>query len=365
MVSSLGLTLSSRRRHRLLAGVAFFGLAVMFLFTEEHGAMTTSISRLLSTTRPKINQRVRKKLIKAIANNLDESVYRFMPSSFNSVSSNNAPDREASMMLFAHVPKSGGSNVKAYYKCLLQSKEMFPPRKGEPLLKGTTKESAKTTLVLGRLAQAPNYFGDSHELPKAKAFTMLRHPVERMVSDYYYIQKAHWEPGYDPDLGNKMSLVEFAEKHSNFLLGVLLYNHTLAYGDDDDGKLQLAKELLDQYYVVGLTDQMTESLRRFDAYFGIDAAMMKDTTTKKRYARCKDKFWEKKNDADHAEESQHRALKSNSNEHRRLDPSGEEWKAIEDANSLDMELFHYAEILFQKQGRFFQEEEKTIAIKNE
>ena len=365
MASSLGLTLSSRQRHRLLAGVAFFGLAVTFLFEEEDGAMTTSISRLLSTTRPKINQRVRKKLIKAIANNLDESVYRFTPSSFTPDSSNNGPDREASMMLFAHVPKSGGTNVKKYYQCVLQSTEMFPPQEGEPLFKGTTKESAKTTLVLGRLAHAPNYFGDSHELPKAKAFTMLRHPVERMVSHYYYLQKASWERGYDPDLGNKMSLVEFSAGHANILLKAFIYNQELAYGDDDDGKLQLAKELLDQYYVVGLTDQMTESLRRFDAFFGIDAAMMKDTTTKERYAKCKDKFWEKKNDGDDAEESQHRALKSNSNEHRRLDPSGEEWKAIEDANSLDMELFHYAEILFRKQGRFFQEEEKTIAIKNE
>ena len=323
----------------------------MFLFTEEHGAMTTSISRLLSR--------------KATLDDMDESLYRFTPSSFTSDRSKTDPK---TVMFFTHVPKSGGTNVRAYYKCVLGPSEMIlpnDPSKDEPRYLGPPKESAKTTLVMGRPGSTPNYFGDSHELPKAKAFTMFRHPVERMVSDYYYIQKAHWEPGYDPDLANRLSLVEFAEKHSNFLLGVLLYNHTLAYGDDDDGKLQLAKELLDQYYVVGLTDQMTESLRRFDAYFGIDAAMMKDITTKERYARCKDKFWEKTNDADHAEESQHRALKSNSNEHRRLDPSGEEWKAIEDANSLDMELFHYAEILFRKQGRFFQEEEKTIAIKNE
>ena len=367
MVSSLGLTLSSRRRHRLLAGVAFFGLAVMFLFTEEHGAMTTSISRLLSTTRPKINQRVRKKLIKAIANNLDESVYRFMPSSFNSVSSNNAPDREASMMLFAHVPKSGGSNVKAYYKCLLQSKEMFPPRKGEPLLKGTTKESAKTTLVLGKLGQAPYYFGNSHELPKAKAFTMLRHPVERMVSDYYYIQNADWEAGYDPDLANKMSLVEFGTmEHRNVLTRVLLYNQTMTKGDDDDGRLQLAKELLREYYLVGLTDQTTESLRRFDAYFGIDVEMLKEIETKERYATCKNRFWEK-NSGDDTEEQQEQEweLKSNSNEHPHLDPHGDEWRAIADANRHDIELYEYAEKLFREQGRFFDNASKEIFIDTE
>ena len=244
--ASLGLTLSSRQRHRQLAAVAFLGLAVTFLLKEEHEARTTSTSRLLSTIRPTTdnNQRMRRKRRRATVNDMDESLYRSMSSSLNPTdgSSRIGPAREATSMFFTHVPKSGGTNVKSHYECVLQPSVMIlpngDPSKREPLYQGAPKESAKTTLVLGKLGQAPYYFGNSHELPKAKAFTMLRHPVERMVSDCCYIQQADWEDGQDPDLANKLSLVEFGTvEHANVLLRVLLYNQTLTCGDDDDGRL--------------------------------------------------------------------------------------------------------------------------------
>ena len=375
MVSaSLGPTLSSPRRHRQLAAVAFLGLAVTFLLKEEQEARTTSTSRLLSTIRLTAdkNQRMRRKRRRATVNDMDESLYRSMTSSLNPTDGSRIGfAREATSMLFTHVPKSGGTNVKSYYECVLQPSVMIlpngDPSKREPLYQGTPKESAKTTLVLGKLGQAPYYFGNSHELPKAKAFTMLRHPVERMVSDYYYIQNSDWEAGYDPDLANKMSLVEFGTmEHRNVLTRVLLYNQTLLHGDDNDGRLQLAKELLREYYLVGLTDQMTESLRRFDAYFGIDVEMLKETETKERYATCKDQYWEKNNGDDTEEQQQQqqqqRELKSNSNEHPHLDPSSEEWRAIADANRHDIELYEYAEKLFREQGRFFDNASKEIFI---
>ena len=35
---------------------------------------------------------------------------------------------------------------------------------------------------------------------KGRLFTVFRHPVERAISMFYYLQIAHWEPTYDPSL---------------------------------------------------------------------------------------------------------------------------------------------------------------------
>ena len=34
----------------------------------------------------------------------------------------------------------------------------------------------------------------------AKAFALFRHPVDRAVSLFHYLQSAYWEPTYDPSL---------------------------------------------------------------------------------------------------------------------------------------------------------------------
>lgn len=364
MTTPLGPTLASRRHRRPLAAVVLLGLAVTFLLKDEHEATTTGTSRLLSTTRPTADNNQRRKRRRATVEDMDQSLYRSISLSLYSTDGSRiGPDREATMF-FTHFPKSGGTNVKSYYACVLQPSVMILPNgdqsRRKPLYQGTPNESAETTLVLGKLGQAHYHFGPSHQLPKAKAFTMLRHPVDRMVSDYYYIQQADWEPGYDPDLANKMSLVEFGTvEHRNVLMRVLLYNETLTYGEDDDGRLQLAKEFLKEYYLVGLTDQMTESLRRFDAYFGIDVDMMKETDTKERYATCRDQYWEKNNDdTEERQQQEVSPVRSNSNVHPKLDPHGDEWRAIADANRHDVELYEHAEKLFTEQGRFFEEKEK-------
>ena len=108
---------------------------------------------------------------------------------------------------------------------------------------------------------------------------------------------------------------------------------------------------------------MTESLRRFDAYFGIDVEMTKDTVTKERYATCKDQYWESNKEDEQQQEVL--PVRSNSNAHPKLDPRGDEWKAIADANRHDIELYEYAEELFREQGRFFEEKNdgKTLQRK--
>ncbi len=81
------------------------------------------------------------------------------------------------------------------------------------------------------------------------------------------------------------------------------------------------------------------------------------------YATCKDQYWEKNNGDDAEEDAttssrseeqqqQQRELKFNSNEHPHLDPHGDEWRAIADANRHDIELCEHAEKLFREEGDF-------------
>ena len=43
---------------------------------------------------------------------------------------------------------------------------------------------------------------------------MMRHPVEREISLFYYLGKAEWEDGYREDFGN-MTLLEYATFANN------------------------------------------------------------------------------------------------------------------------------------------------------
>ena len=74
-------------------------------------------------------------------------------------------------------------------------------------------------------------------------FAMFRHPVERVISLFYYLQQATWEPTYNPAL-KIMTLLEFANSplvEANFVLRSLVNKFT---GPVSPYDLSQAKEIL-------------------------------------------------------------------------------------------------------------------------
>ncbi|KAI2505910.1 hypothetical protein MHU86_8509 [Fragilaria crotonensis] len=163
---------------------------------------------------------------------------------------------------------------------------------------------------------------------KAMLFAMMRHPVSRAISQFYYIQGATWEPTYDKKWAS-MTLMDYIKSdyvESNWMVRFLVGKPT---GSVDENDLEEAKSILRQKCWIGLQARMRESVDRFGAIFG--------WTQHPKWSYCVDEF-------------QGGRKRSNSNAQKLvINRDREEWALLSEINALDMELFALAHRLFHEQ----------------
>jgi hypothetical protein len=115
------------------------------------------------------------------------------------------------------------------------------------------------------LTYSARLFSTAH---KGRMFVMLRHPVKRVIDQFYYLQRATWDTPYDLEMGS-MSLFQYANSHKmveNFVVRSML-------GMTDEFELtkdhvDTAKEILRRKMFVGIIEWMDLSVHRFEKYFG-------------------------------------------------------------------------------------------------
>lgn len=238
-----------------------------------------------------------------------------------------APER-SDTILFWHIPKSGGTTAKRLYQCMVRVET-----KGSisfkyyvkllnilaPGLHQGKKIAAKThqfaispsqtinvdTTILPGILQAremglvPSRAADmvvTHEVTAAvrylfspqnrgRALALFRHPIDRLVSKFYYLQIASWERGYRPHWKN-MSLLQWAETakngpETNYLVQKLSGKEWEDPVTEED--LPTAKQVLRDHVVVGLMDDMEESFRRFNI---VMSATTDQGSERNRQERC-------------------------------------------------------------------------------
>lgn len=117
------------------------------------------------------------------------------------------------------------------------------------------------------LVYSSKLFSEKHQ---ARLFVMMRHPTKRIIDDFYYRQRATWvgTEQYDANAGS-MSLAEYAVSDKlveNFMVRSLCDLHDTV--DVSSHHVKLAKEILRQKFVVGITDWLDLSIVRFEKYFG-------------------------------------------------------------------------------------------------
>jgi len=173
--------------------------------------------------------------------------------------------------------------------------------------------------------------GDNH---KGRMFAVFRSPVDRIVSLFYYLQQATWEPTYNPEYAS-MTIDEYAHSplcESNWMVRSLVNKME---GPLEPSDIAIAKEIIRQKCIVGLLSEMDETIRRFHSFFGFenDEAL---TCARQNFAVAG-------------------GSQSNSHKHPKLD-HGETWQAIESKNMLDIRLFEYAIELWHEQGGWLQNE---------
>lgn len=188
-----------------------------------------------------------------------------------------------------------------------------------------------TNLVVtsSRVYEALEIFTPQH---RGRLFVMMRDPVERAISKYYYTQIATWERNYKPEMGN-MTIIEYTESrhcYDNWMTRRLIHKMNPGF-KLTQGDLRLAKEILRQKALVLLTSGMDQSAFRMAQYFGWDMSG--------------DQRW-------CIEKYSHREP-VNQNPHPLPSKDSPEWAAIRDKNLLDVDLYRYALSLYHdQQGKF-------------
>lgn len=176
-----------------------------------------------------------------------------------------------------------------------------------------------------------NLFSPSY---RARGFVMFRHPVKRIVDQFYYRQHATWERTYDADLA-VMSLEQFAV--SDKLVENLYVRELNQLQSDIDvtvAQVNLAKEILRRKFVVGITEWFDVGMVRFEKYFG---------------------WWDQYNVLGN--------ITTNNCHYRVIEdgdtvgnypkvPNNEDlYSIIATRNWADLELYHYAKTLFAEQAK--------------
>ena len=291
---------------------------------------------------------------------------------FADVSSEHHSDR--GVPFFWHILKSGGTTVKELYTTcyrMIEANEIGVTEgheNDEDLaivdFRGARYVNVDTTtlagiqkakemgLVKSRMSDiifspyiievATDLFVKDYDVP-GKMFSVFRDPVERVTSMFYYLQKATWEPTYNPDLAN-MTLEEYASSpliESNWMVRTLVRKPEAPLTLDD---IEVAKETLNRKCLVGLLDHLEESLDRFDKYFGFGPVEGK---------------------ADPGEATQCRMDLlgkggANSNKAAKpiaLDPTSEAVKTMKIKNWADIILYEYIQRLWKAQAEWFEDED--------
>jgi len=273
------------------------------------------------------------------------------------------PLKDTDTAVYWHVPKASGSSIKGYYSCmgLVEGTDMseteghdqdqsvavwtHQPSKHRYINVDTTREEGilrgkQLGLAESGLADIvstmfpriiPQMFNEQHQ---GRYFALLRHPVERAVSLFYYYQIASWErPGvYQPELEG-MDIDEWLEGREStggYMVSLLVNKDRRETLTDDD--LEMAKEILRTKFIVGLVTEMEESVNRFDQYFGWSDNELR--------SECQDRFIVKG---------------VNKNSHNGVKPGSDTWNKLTELNRYDLQLYQYAVQLFEEQAEFFSE----------
>lgn len=251
-------------------------------------------------------------------------------------------------IIFVHIPRTAGTTLhtildRQYRREQIYSTNPTPDRPSASVDEFKRLSAAQIAQI--RLLRGHLPFG-LHEFIAGPSvyFTLLREPVERVISYYYYIRREPLHYLHDYTLMQGMTLKRCIESRvslstDNFQTRMLSgFWDQGAYGGCTHETLELAKEnLRERFRVVGLTERFDETLLLLKKEFGWGNI-----------------FYVRQNVT-----------------HGRPEPSKlppDALSTIRNDNQLDAELYQYAQTLFetqiQQQGASFSQELASFRQRN-
>jgi hypothetical protein len=278
-----------------------------------------------------------------------------------------SPILPSDVLYLWHIPKAAGSTVKhVMMKCFhLTRAEMKQVPESFTLVKGVLNIDTSTIAGIYRakkmglvdsnfvdvvessyLHEGAALFTDEH---KGRLFTVMRHPVDMAISLFYYLGVAKWERNYHPELMN-MTLLDYIQSNQTDLRvdnWMTRYLSRRIKGPLDQQHFQLAKDILKAKCLIGMSENMTESMNRLATYAGLGYSTKTfnnfSTENRTTWSECVEEY--NKN-------------RVNKHKHQTFNPGSIEWDLLAEENKFDMELFSFAKKLWSEQGSILKEKEE-------
>jgi sulfotransferase famil protein len=121
---------------------------------------------------------------------------------------------EATCTLFFHIPKAAGNTIKDLLARLYPAEQVYRidgeriRASNQALETWPVERRAQLRVVMGHMA-----FGIHHRLPQpSRYFTILREPVSRLVSHYYFVRSHHGHYLHRFVMANRISLLEYVTR---------------------------------------------------------------------------------------------------------------------------------------------------------
>ena len=174
------------------------------------------------------------------------------------------------VIIFTHIPKASGTTLNKFFASIFRPEEIFltyanpaatPEEYGPQLAALSRKEPCPLRIVAGH---AP-YGLHTLLVQPARYLTILRDPVERLLSDYFYIKRERRHRFHAAVNAGDMKIVDLAERLANLQTRYLGGRLDMAPGE---AELRRAQENVSAHYAVaGLTERFEETLGLFQLQF--------------------------------------------------------------------------------------------------
>uniref|UniRef100_A0A7S0C679 Sulfotransferase domain-containing protein n=1 Tax=Proboscia inermis TaxID=420281 RepID=A0A7S0C679_9STRA len=167
---------------------------------------------------------------------------------------------------------------------------------------------------------------------RGRLFTVFRHPVDRAVSLFQYLQIADWEPTYDPSLKD-MTIAEYAKGErveNNWMTRFLSDSMS---GDLNDAHLDAAMDVVRRKFIVGLLSRKEDTMERLERMF-----RWKFSVNPKNQEICRDNLLTGGANSNSANKKKDKPK-----------PGSEEYDLLAWQNNYDIPLYEYIESLFDEQ----------------
>lgn len=214
-------------------------------------------------------------------------------------------------LIFLHIPKAAGSTIKTIFKRQYKGNAFFLPGKHPDI--NTLKEKIvlgnNIKLIFGHLD-----FGIHDDIGKDYRYaTMIRNPIERIISHYYYVQRQPNHYLYDQAFKeNNFSLAQYVENglspelnngQVRMLIGAGGFHkknytkHKIPFGKCELWMLEEAKMNIEKHFVFcGVQEKFDESLilmkKKLNWEKNIGYVSQNITSQRKKYSEFENKTLE-------------------------------------------------------------------------